>query len=104
MIGQLALGSSKYMGICRLEKGYNARRIDILIVASESWPYATLYFTGSKQLNIIMRTKALQRGYTMNEHNMIGTGGEYHAKTEKDIFDFLGMEYLEPHQRSIGSK
>ena len=104
MIGQLALGHTKFMGISRLGEGYNARRIDIVIIAEESWPYATLYFTGSKQLNIIMRTKALQKGYTMNEHNMIGPGGEYHAKTEKDIFDFLGMDYLEPTQRSIGSK
>lgn len=104
MIGQLALGSSKYMGVCRLKEGCNVRRIDILIVATESWPYATLYFTGSKKLNVIMRTQALKLGYTMNEYGMMGQGEEYLAITEKDIFDKLEMKYLEPHQRSIGQK
>ncbi len=104
MIGQLALGNTKYMGICRLNEKCNARRIDLMIIAAESWPYATLYFTGSKQLNVIMRSKALQLGYTMNEYRMEGSQGNYPAKTEHDIFRVLGMGYLEPHQRSIGQK
>ncbi len=105
MIGQLALGSSKYMGICRLGDGYNARRIDLMIIADESWAYATLYFTGSKKLNVIMRSKALKLGYSMNEYGMVGqNGSDFSANTEKDIFDKLEMEYLDPSQRSIGHK
>jgi len=104
IIGQLALGATKFMGIAKLGEGYNARRIDIVIIASESWPYATLYFTGSKGLNVIMRTNALKLGYTMNEYRMEGPNGNFPALTEKDIFDKLGMKYLEPHQRSIGTK
>jgi DNA polymerase/3'-5' exonuclease PolX len=104
MIGQLALGNTKYMGICRLNEKCNARRIDLMIIAAESWPYATLYFTGSKQLNVIMRSRALQLGYTMNEYRMEGPQKNYPAKTEQDIFRALGMGYLEPHQRSIGQK
>ena len=104
MIGQLALGATKYMGICKLGENYNARRIDLMIIAAESWPYATLYFTGSKQLNVIMRSKALNLGYTMNEYRMEGPNGNYHAETERDIFNALDMEYLEPDKRSIGHK
>jgi DNA polymerase/3'-5' exonuclease PolX len=104
MIGQLALGNTKYMGICRLNEKCNARRIDLMIIAEESWPYATLYFTGSKQLNVVMRSRALQLGYTMNEYRMESSNGNYLAKTEQDIFTALGMSYLEPHQRSLGHK
>ena len=103
--GHLAHGSSKYMGICRLDDKHNAHRIDVMTIDETSWPYATLYFTGSKDLNVIMRSKALELGYSMNECGMVDQKGiNYEAKTEKDIFDKLGMAYLKPHERSIGSK
>ena len=105
IVGHLAIGSYKYMGILRLTKESCARRIDLMIIDPESWPYATLYFTGSKKLNIMMRTKALDLGYSMNEYGMVDhRGTPYLAKTERDIFDRLQMEYLEPTQRSIGRK
>ncbi len=100
IIGKLALGKSKYMGICRLDKKHNARRIDLLIVTKETWAYSTLYFTGSKNLNVRMRAKANELGLTMNEYRMIDKEGVYiPAKTEKDIFDYLGIKYLEPNER-----
>jgi DNA polymerase lambda len=105
LVGQLALGSSKYMGICRLGDGYNARRIDLMIIAPESWPYATLYFTGSKMLNVMMRSKAIELGMSMNEYGMTDQNGkQYVVNTEKDIFDLLRMTYLKPTERSIGKK
>lgn len=102
IIGNLAVGPTKYMGIIRLGPNYNARRIDMRLVDEESWPYSLLYFTGSKQLNVDMRAKALSMGLSMNEYGMVGTDGtKYPAKTEADIFIFLGMKYLEPTQRSV---
>ena len=106
IIGQLALGSAKYMGICKLNETYNARRIDLMIVAEESWPYATLYFTGSKKLNVIMRSKALEMGMSMNEYGidtltMDTLTMDEQIKTERDIFKLLEMEYIEPTQRSL---
>jgi len=105
IVGHLAVGTSKYMGIMKLNKASNARRIDLMVVAPESWPYATLYFTGSKNLNVIMRSKALDLGLSMNEYGMVDhRDNSYPAKTEQDIFRYLDMEYLEPTQRSIGRK
>lgn len=105
IVGHLAVGTSKYMGIIRLSEKHIARRIDLLEIDADSWPYATLYFTGSKNLNVIMRTKALELGYTMNEHRMVDNfGNQCKALSERDIFANLGMTYLEPTQRSIGSK
>ena len=76
-----------------------------MIIDPESWPYATLYFTGSKKLNVIMRSKALDLGLSMNEYGMVNHRDvSYVAKTEEDIFGYLHMDYLEPTQRSIGRK
>lgn len=101
IMGNLALGPTKYMGIFKLKDSI-ARRIDIRLVNNEAWPYALLYFTGSKQLMIEMRSKAQAMGLTMNEYSLTNSQGmTYPAKTEKDIFDYLGMKYLEPNQRSV---
>ena len=102
IIGNLAIGPTKYMGIIRLSDKHNARRIDMRLVDADAWPYSLLYFTGSKQLNVDMRGKALSMGMTMNEYGMVGTDGtKYPAKTEEDIFRYLDMKYLEPNQRSV---
>lgn len=104
IIGNLAIGTTKYMGICRLDEKHCARRIDILIVEPESWPYATLYFTGSKTLNIMMRVQSLKLGMKLSEYSMMGNGKNYIVSSEEEIFALLGMKYLEPHERSIGHK
>ena len=103
IIGTLASGPTKYMGILKFNE--KARRIDIRLVDEVAWPYALLYFTGSKQLNIEMRAKAQSMGLTMNEYGMVGPNNtNYIAKTERDIFNYLGMPYLEPIERSVTFK
>ena len=102
ILGNLSIGPNKYHGIIKLGEGSNARRFDIQLVDEVSWPYALLYFTGSKQLNIEMRAKAMSLGYTLNEYGLFDPSGKsYPAKTEEDIFDALGIKYLEPKQRAV---
>jgi DNA polymerase beta len=104
------LGTTKYMGVCRLTSKSKGRRIDIRFVARDDYAPALLYFTGSKTFNQVMRGEALKQGYTINEYGIYKLqkkNGKYiHKKgkkvtvqTEEDIFDLVGMEYLEPHQR-----
>ncbi len=97
----LACKDKKFMGIVKL--GTVARRLDMLISYPEEYPYSLLYFTGSKEHNVRMRNKALKMGYTLNEHRMEKIKQDVKdvplLKTEKDIFDFLEMEYVEPHLR-----
>jgi len=79
------------------------RRIDIMYTKPEEYPFAILYFTGSGDFNVRMREDALKQGYTMNEYSMKHTGTkeviEKTFKTEREIFDFLGYDYLEPEMR-----
>jgi len=94
--------TTKYMGVCRIRD--LARRIDIRIVAYESWPSAMLYFTGSGAFNVRMRNVALAQGMTLNEYGLYplknGEKGEpVNVKNEEDIFAELGLMYLEPKER-----
>ena len=71
--------------------------------------FAILYFTGSKAFNTMQRQRALDLGYTLNEHGMHEMKkGNKGAKVEGDfpheqsIFKFLGMKYKEPNERLNG--
>ena len=111
------IGDTKYMGICKVNPSNPhslGRRIDIRFVSWDCYIPAILYFTGSKDLNTKMRTEALKKGYTINEYgvykldkikvngkNKRVKGEKKVMNTEREIFDFLGMSYLEPTQRQI---
>src|SRR5262252_2367611 len=43
---------------------------DLRVVSSSEYPFALNYFTGSKEHNIEMRSRALQRGWTLNEYRL----------------------------------
>jgi DNA polymerase IV (family X) len=45
---------------------YPARRLDFLYTSPEEYPFAVLYFTGSKGFNTAMRQRALDLGYSLN--------------------------------------
>lgn len=96
-------GSTKYMGICKLPRRKTARRIDIRCVNYNSYFTALLYFTGSRQLNINMRNKALENGYKLNEYSVYNTTKkqEIFPKSEKEIFELCGVDYLEPIKRNL---
>jgi len=107
LVADLAEGDKKYMGVCKLPRlPYKVhRRIDIMFTEPAKYPFAILYFTGSQKFNVAMRHVALTKGYTMNEHGIKAT--KITDKTtnipifekEEDIFEFLGMKWVEPTAR-----
>lgn len=99
----LAIGDKKFMGISKLSKKYKSRRLDVLLTPEDEYPYAIFYFTGSDKFNVAMRKKALEMGYTMNEHGMKpvkATTPVPELKTETDILRFLGYQWIPPTERS----
>lgn len=99
VIETLAAGPKKFMGICRVAADMKARRLDILVTPVSEYPFSLLYFTGSQEHNIMMRKRALDIKYSLNEHGFTPVPPNKVFKTEKDIFDFLSMEYKEPNDR-----
>ena len=101
----LSRGDCKCLVITRLPGHAVARRVDFLFSSKEEYAFAILYFTGSKGFNTNMRQKALDMGYSLNEHciSAVINGTKVPVSssfpTEKHIFDFLKMEYVAPTQR-----
>ena len=91
---------TKYMGFCKFKDNY-IRRVDIRFVIWESYYTALLYFTGSVNTNKIMRLKAKSMGYLLSEYYLVNnnTNEKYIINSEKDIFDILNLEYIEPKHR-----
>eukprot|EP00042_Codosiga_hollandica_P026000 m.119699 g.119699 ORF g.119699 m.119699 type:complete len:378 (-) comp52064_c0_seq1:137-1270(-) len=110
----LSCGDSKFMGVCRIpdsdqfktEDGtHHFRRIDIRIIPTDQYHCGTLYFTGSDELNKEMRRKAIELGFHLSEYCIkpVGENGfqgdPLPVSSERDVFDYLDMKYLEPHER-----
>jgi DNA polymerase beta len=97
----LALGDKKYMGIVKLKRKRHARRMDILITSQEEYPFAVLYFTGSQELNIIMRKDAIEMGYRLNEYSLLDKKEKpMKLKSEEEIFNKLKYKYIPPEMRT----
>tara|TARA_B100001173_G_C15927807_1_gene521379 strand:- start:74 stop:982 length:909 start_codon:yes stop_codon:yes gene_type:complete len=91
---------TKYMGVCKIPQFDQYMRIDIRLVTPQQYPYAILYFTGSKNTNTFMRNKAIKLGLKLNEYGLFDTNNNIiELKTEKDIFNYLDINYLEPQDR-----
>ena len=107
IVTELTKGDNKSMVIGKLTPDSKARRIDLLYATPEERPFALLYFTGSKEFNTAMRQHALSHQLTLNEHEFQKINKQKEKigkvtqifKSEKDIFNYLNMEYKEPYQR-----
>lgn len=101
----------KFMGIC---KGFDGkgRRLDLLVVPIDEFPTAILYFTGSDAFNRSMRLLAHKKGMSLNEHGLytnvvrhgrekVADGIRLKVSCEQDVFNYLGLEYRSPAERSI---
>lgn len=79
----------------------NNIQVDIRLVHDYEYGAALLYFTGSKEHNIKLRTIARDRGYKINEYGLFdaATDKRLAGATEEEMYHFLNMKYIEPEQR-----
>ena len=100
----LAHGPHKCMAICQLpgmkDKG---RRLDLLVTPPAEFPFAVFYFTGSDTFNVAVRSHALSRGFTLNEHaiTQVSSGKQVSGvRSEQDLFKLLKLKWVEPVDRT----
>ncbi len=94
---KLAQGETKSTVI--LEGGIQC---DLRVVEPHCFGAALMYFTGSKEHNISLRTLANKKGYTINEYGLFKLKQEDRpiaGLTEKEIYEKLGLEYIPPELR-----
>ncbi len=78
---------------------------DLRVVTSPEYPFALAYFTGSKEHNVRIRSRALTRGWSLNEYRFSEAEGrelkdplpEIHE--ENDIYRSLGLDPVVPELR-----
>ena len=86
-----------------LEGGIQA---DLRVVSDREYPYALMYFTGSKEHNIVMRQRAIARGLRLNEYGLFRSNEETRdpnllvsCQTEEEVFAKLDLAYVPPELR-----
>jgi DNA polymerase (family 10) len=76
-------------------------QVDLRVVPNEAWGAANIYFTGSKAHNIRIREIAVRAGLKLNEYGLFdaASGDLLAAETEEDVYERLGMAYIDPTLR-----
>jgi DNA polymerase IV len=102
---------SKWHGASCLPTSTVWRRIDFLLVPEREMGAALLYFTGNDIFNRSMRLLARKKGMSLNQKGLYkdvqrGRRGEklnegvlVEGRSEKRIFEILGVPWREPHER-----
>jgi DNA polymerase (family 10) len=76
-------------------------QVDVRLLDKEVFGAALLYFTGSKEHNVSLRSRALKMGLTLNEYALSTLKGERPVAraTEEDIYAKLKLDYIPPELR-----
>ncbi len=92
----VASGSTK--STIRLPNGISC---DLRLVEEDEYAAALMYFTGSKEHNTALRGRAQRQGHKLNEYGLFRTenDGRIDAEDEADIYETLGLAYIEPELR-----
>jgi DNA polymerase (family 10) len=83
----------------------NGIQCDLRAVTAAEFPFALNYFTGSKEHNVRMRSRALSRGWSLNEYRFSAAEGRELRETlpeiqeEADIYRALDLDPIEPELR-----
>jgi DNA polymerase (family 10) len=72
---------------------------DIRVVTDKQFPFALNYFTGSKEHNIRIRQRAIDRGLKLNEYELASETKSIHCHDEKEIYAKLELDWMPPEMR-----
>jgi len=90
------ISKGKTKSSLRLEFGV---QVDIRVVSDDKFPYALHHFTGSREHNTAMRQLARSKGMKMNEYGLFRDGKPIPCRSEREIFEALGIGFIPPERR-----
>jgi len=81
-------------------------QVDIRVVSPESYGAALLYFTGSKDHNVVLRTMGVGMGMKLNEYGLFDrvTNKMLAGKTEEEVYEALGLHWIPPELREVSGE
>jgi len=87
-------------------------RVDLRVVVPQEFGAALQYFTGSKDHNVAVRNRAIERGLKVNEYGVFDVseatadetdhqraGERVAGETEAGVYEALGMDWVPPEMR-----
>ena len=81
----------------KLEEGV---QVDVRLFSEDEYGAALVYFTGSKEHDIALRSIAIKKGWKLNEYGLFTIDGKRLAgSTEEGVYQKLGLEYIHPELR-----
>ena len=92
----------------RTEDGF---QVDLRVVPDESWGAALMYFTGSKEHNVVLRERAIARKLRLNEYGLYPQDGDDSSPpqdrgvspvaglSEESIYEALDLPWIPPELR-----
>ncbi len=87
------------VGATKVSGGIGTTHVDIRVTPNHAFGAMQLYFTGSKMFNIECRKIAMSKDWTLNEYGLWDGATCLASKTEREILDKLGVEWVEPYER-----
>ncbi len=84
-----------------IQYGLDGLQVDLRALPHESYGAAMQYFTGSKEHNILLRSRALKLGLTLNEYGLVRLDNEQRVagETEEEVYGALGLQWIPPELR-----
>ncbi|MCZ2074828.1 MAG: DNA polymerase/3'-5' exonuclease PolX [Bryobacterales bacterium] len=81
--------------------GLEGMQVDVRALPADSYGAALQYFTGSKDHNVALRTRALKMGLTLNEYGLfqLEDNRRVAGETEEQIYAALGLAWIPPELR-----
>jgi DNA polymerase (family 10) len=81
--------------------GREGLQVDVRALPPESFGAAMQYFTGSKDHNVAIRTRAVRMGFKLSEYGLFRSSDDalVAAATEESIYQALGLPWIPPELR-----
>jgi DNA polymerase/3'-5' exonuclease PolX len=111
----ISLGKHKMMAVACVGANKPSRHLDLFVFPSHQYPFALMFATGSGEFNIRFRSYALEQGFSLSDKGIFQGNskgphvtpaqvksaiGKSEITSEQDIFQFLGVEYIAPEERT----
>jgi DNA polymerase (family 10) len=77
----------------------NGLQLDLRVVPNSAYGAALVYFTGSKQHNILIRRLGQQRGLKINEYGVFRGTRRVAGENETDVYRSVGLPWIPPELR-----
>jgi len=81
--------------------GREGLQVDVRALPRESYGAAMQYFTGSKEHNVAVRTRAVKMGFKLSEYGLFRAENDTRlaGETEQEVYGALGLAWIPPELR-----